>query len=437
VARIVLIGAGSVVFTRNLLGDMLSLPALAGSEVVLHDIDAERLRTAETMARRTAEAAGASPPIEAHLDRRRALEGADYVIDMVQIGGHESTLLDFDIPARHGLRQTIADTLGIGGVFRSLRTIPVLLDIAADMRELCADALFLNYTNPMPTLCWALSEAAPWLRTVGLCHSIQHTTASLARYVDVPQDEVAILAGGVNHQAWFLRFERAGESLYPALDVAIERDPEGIGRTFRIELYRRLGYFVSESSEHLAEYVPWVMRHDDQLERFRTPVNEYIRRSEANLREYAATRDWLAAGGAVQVEPSVEYGASIIESLETGVPRVVYGNVANEGLIDNLPHGACVEVPCVVDGTGLHPVHVGALPPQCAALNRTFLNVCELTVRAALDGRADHVLHACMLDPNAAASLTLDQIAEVVDELIAAHGDALPAGVRGATALAS
>jgi alpha-galactosidase len=437
VARIVLIGAGSVVFTRTLLGDMLSLPALGGSELVVHDIDPERLRTAETMARRTAEAAGASPTVEAHLDRRRALDGADYVIDMVQIGGHEATLLDFEIPARHGLRQTIADTLGIGGVFRALRTIPVLLEIAEDMRELCADAFFLNYTNPMPALCWALSEAAPWLRSVGLCHSIQGTTATLAEYVDLPTDEVTILAGGVNHQAWFLRFESDGESLYPALDAAIERDPEGIGRTFRVELYRRLGYFVSESSEHLAEYVPWVMRHDDQLERFRTPVNEYIRRSEGNLREYAATRDALAAGGPVEIHPSVEYGAGIIDSIETGTPRVIYGNVPNTGLIDNLPAGACVEVPCLVDAAGLQPTHIGALPPQCAALNRTFLSVCELTVRAALDGRADHVLHACMLDPNAAASLTLDQIAEVVDELIAAHGDALPAGIRGAAALAS
>jgi alpha-galactosidase len=434
VARIVLIGAGSVVFTRNLPGDMLSLPALAGSEIVLHDIDLERLQTAEIMARRTAGAAGASPSIEAHLDRRRALDGADHVIDMVQIGGHEATLLDFEIPARHGLRQTIADTLGIGGVFRALRTIPVLLDIAADMRELCAEATFLNYTNPMPMLCWALSEAAPWLRVVGLCHSVQHTTRTLAGYVGVPEAEVAVLSGGINHQAWFLRFEHQGESLYPALDRAIERDPEGIGRTFRVELYRRFGYFVTESSEHLAEYVPWVMRHDDQLERFRTPVDEYVRRSEANLHEYAETRDALAAGGGVTISPSVEYGAGVIDSLETGTPRIIYGNVPNAGLIDNLPREACVEVPCVVDATGLHPVHVGALPPQCAALNRSFLGVCELTVRAALDGRRDHVLQACLLDPNAGASLTIDQIAAVVDELIEAHGDALPEGVRAAGA---
>src|SRR4051794_8551392 len=357
---------------------MLSLPALAGSEIVLHDIDLERLQTAEIMARRTAGAAGASPSIEAHLDRRRALDGADHVIDMVQIGGHEATLLDFEIPARHGLRQTIADTLGIGGVFRALRTIPVLLDIAADMKELCADATFLNYTNPMPTLCWALSEAAPWLRTVGLCHSVQHTTASLARYVGVPESQVTVFAAGINHQSWFLRFEQAGESLYPALDSAIEHDPEGIARTFRVEMYRRFGYFISESSEHLAEYVPWVMRHDDQIARFRTPVNEYVRRSDANLREYAETRDALAAGGTVTIEPSVEYGAGIIDSLETGTPRTIYGNVPNTGLIDNLPHGACVEVACLVDATGLHPMHVGPLPPQCAALNRTFLNVAEL-----------------------------------------------------------
>ena len=427
--RIVLVGAGSVVFTQHLLGDVLTLPALADATVVLHDIDPERLATAETMARRTAEAAGARPRILAELDRRRALDGADHVVNMIQVGGHEATLVDFEIPARHGLRQTIADTIGVGGIFRGLRTIPVMLGIARDMTELCPDAWLLNYTNPMHILCWALDEAFPELRVVGLCHSVQHTTERLAGYVGVPPEEVTVLSAGINHQAFFLRFERHGESLYPALDEAIERDPE-LERTFRIELYRRLGYFVTESSEHLAEYVPWVMRHDSQLERFRTPVDEYVRRSETNLREYAETRDALVAGQGVTIEPSVEYGAGIIDSLVTGTPRVVYGNVPNTGLIPNLPERSCVEVPCLVDATGLRPTHVGPLPAQLAALNRTFLNVCELTVRAALDGRRDHVLHAVMLDPNAGATLTLDRMAELVDELVAAHGTALPEALR-------
>jgi len=431
--RIVFIGAGSVEFTKNLLGDILSFPELADSEIVLHDIDPERLEAGTAIARWTNEALGAGATISATLDRRAALEGADYVVNMIQVGGHDATRLDFEIPLRHGLRQTIGDTLGIGGIFRALRTIPVMLGIAADMQEGCPDAWFLNYTNPMAMLCWAVYEGSPIKRIVGLCHSVQGTTRRLAELVGVPFEEVTFLGAGINHQAFILRFERDRENLYPLLDEAIDRDPE-LARTVRVELYRRFGYFPTESSEHSAEYVPWFMRHDDAVEHFRIPVGEYVQRSEENLREYAQIRSALAAGEGFEIERSLEYASLIIHSMETGAERVIYGNVRNSSLIDNLPDGCCVEVPCLVDRGGVQPTHVGALPPQLAALNRTFVNVCELTVRAALEGKPEHVYQAAMLDPNASASLTLDEIESLVDELLAAHGDALPAGLRPAVA---
>jgi alpha-galactosidase len=427
--RIAFIGAGSVEFTKNLLGDILTFDELAGSDIVLHDIDPERLEAGAAIARWTNDAVGAAARISSTLDRRAALEGADYVINMVQVGGHEATLLDFELPLRYGLRQTIGDTLGVGAIFRALRTIPVMLDLAGDMRTECPDAWLLNYTNPMAMLCWAVYEGTSIERVVGLCHSVQGTTRRLAELVGVPFDEVSFLGAGINHQSFILRFERRGEDLYPLLDDAIERDPE-LARTVRVELYRRLGYFPTESSEHSAEYVPWFMRHDELIDRFRIPVGEYVERSEENLREYERIRRSLAAGEGFEIERSLEYASLIIHSIETGTERVVYGNVRNDGLIDNLPEGCCVEVPCLVDRAGVQPTHVGAMPPQLAALNRTFVNVCELTVRAALDEKPEHVYHAAMLDPNAAASLTLEQIEALVDDLIEAHGDALPEGLR-------
>jgi alpha-galactosidase len=429
--RIVFIGAGSVEFTKNLLGDILTFPELATSEIVLHDIDAERLQTADAIARWTSDAVGATPTISSTLDRRAALHGADYVINMIQVGGHDATLIDLDLPLRHGLRQTIGDTLGIGGIFRALRTIPVMLAIAGDMEAECPDAWLLNYTNPMAMLCWAVYDGSSVDRVVGLCHSVQGTTRRLAELVGVPFEEVTFLGAGINHQSFILRFERDGENLYPLLDAAIVRDPE-LARTVRVELYKRFGYFPTESSEHSAEYVPWFMRHDDAIERFRIWVNEYAQRSEDNLREYEQIRAALAAGEGFEVDRSLEYASLIIHSIETGTERVVYGNVRNSGLIENLPEDCCVELPCLVDRAGVQPTHVGVLPPQLAALNRTFANVCELTVRAALEGDVEHVHHAAMLDPNTAASLRLDEIETLVDELLDAHGDSLPEGLRHA-----
>jgi alpha-galactosidase len=427
--RIAFIGAGSVEFTKDLLGDLLSFPELAGATIALHDIDRERLDAAEAMARWTSAAIGAGATIEAHLDRRAALEGCDHVINMIQVGGHAATLIDFEVPNRHGLRQTIGDTLGVGGIFRALRTIPVMLGIGADMAQLCPDAWLLNYTNPMATLCWAMYEGTPIDRVVGLCHSVQNTTRELAELVGVPYEQVTYLGAGVNHQAWILRFELQGTSLYPRLDEAIARDPE-LRRRVRVEMYRRFGVFPTESSEHSSEYLPYFLRSDEMIERFRVPVDEYVRRSEENLELYEQMRAKLAAGDPFEIERSLEYAALIVHSMLTGEPRVFYGNVRNDGLIPNLPQGSCVEVPCLVDRNGVQPTVVGALPPQLAALNRTFLNVCELTVRAAIDGRREHVYHAALLDPNAAGTLSPEAICALVDELIEAHGDALPEGIR-------
>ncbi len=429
-ARIVFIGAGSVEFTRNLLGDILTFPELAQSEIVLHDIDPERLATAEAMARWTNGAVGAHARIESHLDRRRALESADFAINTIEVGGIAATRLDFDIPARYGLRQTIADTSGVGAVFRALRSIPVFIDIGRDMADLCPRAWLLNYTNPMAMNCWAYYAASPHKRIVGLCHSIQNTSRQIAEYIGAPPREVTFLGAGVNHMSWVLRLERNGEDLYPLLDEAIAADPEGLGRHVRVQIYKLFGYFPTESSEHFAEYVPWFMRDDAEIARLRIPVGEYINRSEENLESYAEEKRKLAAGEPFEIERSQEYASLIIHSLVTGEPRTVYGNVRNRGLITNLRANACVEVPCLVDRAGVQPTVVGDLPPQCAALDRTFLNVVELAVRAALEGRREYVLQAVALDPNAAATLSLEQMRAMVDELLVAHREALPAGLR-------
>jgi alpha-galactosidase len=430
VTRIAFIGAGSVVFTKNLLGDIFGFPALRHVEIALHDIDAERLETAQVMARRVAEVRGASPTITTHLDRRAAVAGSDFVLNMVQIGGHDATLRDFEIPARYGLRQTIADTLGIGGIFRTLRTADHMLALGNEMAELCGpEAWLLNYTNPMAALCELVYKGTPTSHVIGLCHSVQFTIEMLSELVDVPESEVTFLSAGLNHQAFILRFEHGGENLYPRLDERIAGDAE-LQRRVRVALYRRLGCFPTESSEHAAEYVPWFMGHDDEIDRYRIPVDEYIHRSEANLDQYARVRDALAAGEPIEVKRSNEYASTVVNSIVTGEPSVVYGNVPNAGLIAGLPEGACVEVPCLVDGNGVQPTVVSDYPPQLAALNRNYASVVDLTVRAVLEGRPDHVRHAAMLDAATAAVLTLDEIDALCDELTAAHGELIPASLR-------
>jgi alpha-galactosidase len=435
--RIAFIGAGSVEFTKNLLTDTFEFPELRGATVALHDIDPERLETAGMMARWTSDQLEAGAQVEEHLDRRAALEGADFVVNMVQIGMHEATLLDFEIPRKYGLKQTIADSMGIGGIFRGLRTIPFVLDLARDMRELCPRALLLNYTNPMSMLIEALYTAHPEVRSVGLCHSVPYTAREIASYIGVSHEELLFECAGINHIAWMTRLEVDGEDAYPRLFEATEDPTVYVRDKVRFELMRHFGYFVTESSEHNAEYTPYFLRDDGLIERFDVPVDEYIRRSERNLDRYAETRRKLLAGGTFPLQRSVEYGSLIIHSMVTGRSRTIYGNVENTALIGNLPDGCCVEVPLLVDETGLRPCHVGDLPPQLAATCAPHTAVQNLTVRAALEGKREHVYHAAMLDRHASSVLSLDEIAALVDELIEAHGDALPEGVRSSGAKAS
>lgn len=430
--KITFLGAGSTIFAKNLLTDILSFPELAGATIALHDIDPARLETSEMVARQMAEKLGARPTIEAGLDRRQSLDGADYAISMFQIGGYKpATVIDFDIPKKYGLRQTIADTLGIGGIMRGLRTIPVMLDMCRDMEELCPNVVHLNYVNPMAMNCWAVLKATH-IQTVGLCHSVQGTAAQLARDLNIPPEEIDYLSAGINHMAFYLRFEHKGEDLYPRLHQVIEDGRVPRWNRVRYEMLKRLGYFVTESSEHFSEYVPWFIKRDrpDLIERFNIPLDEYPRRCEAQFAMWEVISEELSQGHydhpLLKAERSHEYGSYIIHSLETGVPRTFYGNVLNHGLIDNLPQGCCVEVPCTVDGTGIHPQPVGPLPPQLAALIQTNINVQALTVEAALSNCRSHIYHAAMLDPHTAAELDLEQIWSLVDDLIEAHGDWLP-----------
>jgi alpha-galactosidase len=427
--KIAMIGAGSTVFAKNLLGDILSYPELAGSTISLMDIDAERLSTSEVVARRIAQSLGAPATIEATIDRRRALDGADYAINMIQVGGYRpSTVVDFEVPKKYGLRQTIADTLGIGGIMRALRTIPVMLDMGRDMNELCPDVTFLNYVNPMCMNTWAFIKETG-IRTVGLCHSVQGTAHQLARDMDIPEDELDYVCAGINHMAFYLRLEHKGRDVYPLLHKVIADGRVPGWNRVRYEMLKRTGYFVTESSEHFAEYTPYFIRRDrpDLIERFNVPLDEYPRRCEAQIAGWERLRHQLESNdGALAVQRSSEYGSLIIHSMETGQPRVVYGNVLNSGLITNLPDGCCVEVPCLVDKNGIQPVHIGDLPPVLAALIRTNVNVQELTVMAALTRKRSYVYQSAMVDPHTSAELTLDEIWSLVDDLIAAHGDWIP-----------
>jgi alpha-galactosidase len=429
VIKVTFIGAGSVEFTRNVATDLCGHREFRGRlHLALYDISAERLAHAERLVRRISAQAGAQAVVTATRDRRAALAGARYVINEVQVGGYAATRADFEIPAKYGVRQTIGDTLGIGGIFRGLRTIPVTVALAQDMLAECPDAYLLRYSNPMAMLPWAVYEGSGFGRVYGLCHSVRDTQAFLTELVGADPARVRFLTAGFNHQAFVLRFEQDGESLYPRLAEVIESSPE-LRRRVRVEIYRRFGYFPTESSEHSAEYVPWFMRHDDQVGRYRIFVGDYLARSEENLAELAALQDQLTAGAELDLEPTDELASQFIHSMETGTEREIYVNVRNGGLISSLPDDCCVEVPCMVSRGAAKPRSVGPLPPQLAALNRTFLNVVELTVAAALEGSREHVYQAALLDPNTAATLTVDQTIAMVDELLAAHAPLLPPGL--------
>jgi alpha-galactosidase len=433
VIRVVVVGAGSVEFTRNIVADLVSYEELHGSvAIVLHDIDPERLAYAERAASSIVRSGNASYPVEAHADRRAAFEGATYVINEIQVGGYDATLRDFRIPAGYGLRQTIGDTIGIGGIFRGLRTIPVMLGIGNDLHQVAPDSLLLNYTNPMAMVPWAVYAGTPFTNVVGVCHSVRDTHGFLAETVGVPEDDVEFLTAGFNHQCFVYVFRRrsTGEDLYPRFREIVDGDPDGLGRRVRVEIFERFGFFPTESSEHSVEYVPWFLHLDGEVERFRAEIDEYVRRSDENLVEWAETKARIDRGEELDVEPTSELASEVIRAMETDVPHRISANVRNAGLIEGLPDAACVEVPAFVDGKGVHPERVGRIPPQCLALNRTFLNVVELTVVAALEQRRDLVYQAALLDPNTAATLPTARIVELCDELIDAHGELMPEGIR-------
>lgn len=427
--KIAFLGAGSLGFGRRLVADILSFPELADTTIHLADPDAGRLELIHATVRRLVEAAKLPARIAASTEREAALDGADYVIVSIRIGTQMALEgSDVQIPLDvGGLRQTVADTVGIGGLMKGLRTIPAMLDIARDMERRCPRALMLNYTNPMAMAMWAISEATS-IPAVGLCHSVQHTSAQLAGYLGIDPAALRYRVAGINHMAWFLELAQGGQDLYSALRACLDR-PETVARDpVRFEIMRHFGYFVTESSRHMAEYVPYVMPHPEEMAR----LDVEHRTAESFARQQATREERMAkARRELETEPlelrrSNEYAATIIHAIETDTPRCIYGNVRNTGLIENLPAGCCVEVPCLVHRAGLQPCHAGALPPQCAALCQTNVNMQGLAVRAILEQKREHVYHAAMLDPNTAAQLTLPQIRATIDRLLDAQRDLLP-----------
>jgi alpha-galactosidase len=438
--KITLIGAGSIVFTRNLCNDILLTRALQESTIALMDIDPARLAQARDLVQAIINKRGLKARVEATTDRREAVQDADYVITTFQQGGLDAYALDIEIPQRYGVEQCVGDTLGPGGVFRGLRTIPVLVDLCHDMDDLAPDALLINYVNPMAANCWAV-DVMTGRPHVGLCHSVQGTSEMLAKWIGVPYDEVTFLCAGINHQSFFLEFRRGKEDLYPLIWEAIEREEVYGQEPVRIELMKHFGYFVTESSGHASEYVPYFrkstrMVNEDLAPRFKNPGDHwfdfgrtggYLRHCQRALeRSHQEFKDLIDGVKEMPSQRSHEYGSYIIEAVETNQPVRVNGNVPNWDLIDNLPQGCCVEVPCLVDGNGVQPTKVGALPTQLAALNRTNVNVQELIVEAAMTGDTEAVYYAVMLDPLTAAVCTLPQIRSMVDEMLTAQAQWLP-----------
>ena len=441
--KISFIGAGSTIFLRHILGDALLMPSLQDAEIALMDIDEGRLAESELVARQLADTLKVGASIEATTSRRAALDGADFVIVSVQIGGYKPcTVTDFDIPKQYGLRQTIADTLGIGGIMRGLRTVPFLWDLCADMAELCPHALMLQYVNPMAINCWAISERFPDIRTVGLCHSVPNTVFELTHDLDIPVEDVRYRVAGINHVAFFLNFEQhmgngSWRDLYPELrqkyaDKVIPTENPVRPRCpnlVRYEMMDQLGYFLTESSEHFAEYSPWFIKdgRDDLIERYGIPLDEYPTRCEEQIAEWNDHFARLRAGEKMNIVASNEYAAVIMNAEMTDSPATIYGNVRNDGVISNLPSDCIVEVPCMVDSNGIQPTSIGALPPQLAAMMRTNINVQELVVAALVEENREHIFHAAMFDPHTAAELDVTQIRSMTNDLLTAHRDWLPA----------
>ncbi len=447
--RIAFIGAGSTVFMKNIIGDALQHSALSSAVVALMDIDPQRLGESEIVARKIIATLGVKARVETHTNQRAALADADFVVVAFQIGGYEpATVTDFEIPKHFGLRQTIADTLGIGGIMRGLRTVPHLWKICDDMLEVCPNAIMLQYVNPMAINTWAIAAKYPSIRQVGLCHSVQGTAFELARDLDIPVEEIRYRAGGINHMAFYLNFEHrqpdgSWKDLYPALKRGYQegRMPkpshwnERCPNKVRYEMLMRLGYFVTESSEHFAEYTPWFIKRDrpDLIEKFGIPLDEYPKRCVEQVERWKSQAQEYRNAERIEVAQSHEYAATIMNSVVTGEPSVIYGNFGNRGYIPQLPEGCAVEVPCLVDANGLQPTIVNDIPVQLIALMRTNINVQELTVNALLEEDRQSIYHAAMLDPHTGAELDLQQIWDMTDALIEAHGEWMPAWLHGKT----
>lgn len=444
--KITFIGAGSAVFMKNIVGDVLQRPALAGAKVALMDINPTRLEESAVIANKLIQTLGVPATVETFADQREALDGADFVVVCFQIGGYDPcTITDFEVPKKYNLRQTIADTLGVGGIMRGIRTVPHLWSICEDMLAVCPEAIMLQYVNPMAINTWAIAAKYPTIKQVGLCHSVQGTAAELARDLDIPVESLRYRAAGINHMAFYLKFEQKLEDgshkdLYPDLVRGYRegRFPKPshwnprCPNKVRYEMLTRLGYFVTESSEHFAEYTPYFIKEgrEDLIEKFGIPLDEYPKRCVEQIVRWKSEAERYKNANTVEVKESHEYASSIMNSVWTGEPSVIYGNVRNNGHITSLPNGCAVEVPCLVDASGIQPTYIGDLPPQLTALIRTNINVQELTVEALLTENREHIYHAAMLDPHTAAELDLEQIWTLVDDLLAAHGDWLPEWAR-------
>ncbi|MCY8213978.1 alpha-glucosidase/alpha-galactosidase [Bacillus haynesii] len=427
--KIAFIGAGSTIFAKNVLGDCLMVPAINGFEFALYDIDPKRLKESKDMLEHLKNRYNDTVSIRAYDDRKEALAGAKYVINAIQVGGYKPcTVIDFEIPKKYGLKQTIADTVGIGGIFRALRTIPVLLDMAKDIESAAPDAWLLNYTNPMASLTGALLRYTD-VKTVGLCHSVQVCTKDLFKSLGMKHERIEEKIAGINHMAWLLEVKQDGKDLYPEIKKkAKEKQKMKHGDMVRFELMDKFGYYVTESSEHNAEYHPYFIKshYPELIEELNIPIDEYLRRCEKQIQNWEKMRGEIVGNRNLTHERSNEYGSRIIEAMETGQPFTFGGNVLNKGLITNLPEKAVVEVTCVAERNRITPCVAGELPEQLAALNRTNINTQLLTIEAAITKRKEHIYHAALLDPHTAAELSMDEIVNMCDELIEAHGDWLP-----------
>ena len=431
--KITFMGAGSTVFAKNVLGDAMVTPSLEESVIALYDIDPQRLEESYLMLTAISNNLGNKAKIEKYCgveNRKDALRGANYVVNAIQVGLYDPcTIIDFEVPKKYGLRQTIADTLGIGGIFRALRTIPVLEDFARDMEEVCPNAWFLNYTNPMAMLAGYMQRYTN-IKTVGLCHSVQVCVPKLLEGLDMPYDDtIQWKIAGINHQAWLLEVkDKDGNDLYPEIKRRALARTEQHKDMVRYEIMKRFGYYVTESSEHSAEYMPYFIKdkYPELIERFNIPLDEYPRRCIKHIEKWAKQREELTLNPTLTHERSHEYASRIMEAMEINKPYKIGGNVINTGLITNLPQNACVEVPCIVDKSGVTPTFVGALPEQCAALNRTNINVQLLTIEAAKTLKKDYIYQAALMDPHLQSELSIDDIVALCDDMIVAHDGWLP-----------